>query len=243
MALSGALSVFNLVNFQFRLMPASDVFAMKPASLYIEVSKRFFIPCCLVRLKIQNSEKIIPFVKQKEIKSMEVIFDRRGIAKISEVFVSSSFPFLFFVRSIRVPTDFEVVVFPQPIASDYLKYFSEGQRDTESRVPKGKSYEGEIIGVRAYSPQDPLKYIHWKATAKSSQLMTKEFSPYRGNPVIVDINDFSGDLEQKIGKATYALLNISQRGIPVGLKLDSTIYKPEVGNAHLRRLLNALALY
>lgn len=243
MALSGALSVFNLVNFQFRLMPASDVFAMKPASLFFEVRKRFFIPCCLIRIKIQNSEKLVPFVREREIKSIEVIFEQRGRAKISEVQVSSSFPFLFFKRSITVSTDLELVVFPQPIFSDYLKYFSHGQRDTESRTPKGKAYEGEIIGVRAYSPQDPLKYIHWKATAKSSQLMTKEFSPYRGNPVIIDLNDFSGDLEQKIGKATYALLNISQRGIPVGLKLDSTIYKPEVGNAHLRRLLNALALY
>ncbi|MCX7988062.1 MAG: DUF58 domain-containing protein [Thermodesulfovibrio sp.] len=243
MALSGIISIYNLKNFKLSLLPQPEIFAQTPTNLKAEIKKRYFLPSYLIRLKINESEKILPFVKYKEIINITLVFQRRGRIKISEVLISSYFPFFFFRRTIKIPIDYEVIVFPKPIKCDFSMFLSEGKTKIESISSRGKSFEGEIVGVKAYNPQDPLKYINWKATAKTSDLMTKEFSPYIGNPVIIDLSSFTGDLEQKIGKATFAILNLSQNGIPVGLKLDKAFYKPELGQAHVRRLLYALALY
>ncbi|MCX8033879.1 MAG: DUF58 domain-containing protein [Thermodesulfovibrio sp.] len=243
MALSGVISIYNLKNFKFALLPHSDIFAQSPANLKLEIRKQYFLPSYLIRLKINETEKILPFINNRDIVNVNLVFQKRGRIKISEVSISSYFPFFFFKRTIKIPVDYEVIVFPKPIKSDFSIFLSEGKTKFESILSKGKSFEGEIVGVKAYYPQDPLKYINWKATAKTSELMTKEFSPYRGNPVIIDLSDFTGDVEQKIGKATFAILDLSKNGIPVGLKLENAIYKPDLGQAHIRRVLHALALY
>lgn len=243
MAISGLISVYNLKSLRFSILPQSDIFAMTPTTLQIKIKKRYFLSSYLIRCKIHNTEKLIASIKENSLLKLNVIFEKRGKYKISEIEISSYFPFFFFLRSIRIPVVYEVIVFPKLIKSDYYHYIAEGKKNIESSSSKGKSYEGEIIGLKVYNPQDPLRYIHWKASAKISELMTKEFSPYKGNPVLVNLSDFTGDIEQKIGKAAYVIMNLSQQGIPVGLKLDNITYKPDSGNAHLRRLLNALALY
>jgi len=79
--------------------------------------------------------------------------------------------------------------------------------------------------------------------SKLLEIKTKEFAPPAGNPVIINLNDFTGSTEEKISRATYALIVLSKAENPVGLKLGDEVYKPETGQSHLRRMLYALAVY
>jgi uncharacterized protein (DUF58 family) len=243
MALSGILSFFNLKNIQIFLLSHNDIFAQTPGYIKIELKNKYFLPCFLIRIRLEKNEIILPFVKDKILVNLPVIFQKRGKIKISEIFVSSYFPFYFFKRILRLPIDYEIIVFPKPIKCEFSNLLHEGKTKLETTLTRGSSFEGEITGVKEYSIQDPLKYIHWKTTAKTSELMTKEFSPYKGNPVILKLADFQGDIEQKIGKITYAILSFSEQGIPVGLKIDNTVYKPDLRPSHIRRLLYALSVY
>jgi len=243
MALSGVVAFFNLRNIEFSILPSQDIFALKPANLKIRAKNKYFFGLFLLRVKILQNETVIPYLKGEGIFSVALKFPKRGIYTVKEITISSYFPFYFFKRARNVPVNFEFIVFPYPLKCDISFLFSEGKTKTDSVISKGKSYEGELIGVKAYTQGDPLKYIHWKATAKTSSLKTKEFSPPSGTPVVLDLNDFSGNIEEKISKTAYALIELSKMGNPVGLRIGKEFYPPETGQPHLRRMLYALAIY
>lgn len=243
MALGGVFSFVNLKNFKLTTLLHSDIFALKQATLKIKAKNKYFFGAFLVRIKIFNSETIVPYLKNAELFNINITFPKRGRYILNELTLSSYFPFYFFRRTKKIPLNFEITVFPYPLKCDLSFLISNAQKNSDLSLSKGKSYEGELTGVRSYTQGDPLKYIHWKATAKTSSVKTKEFSPPAGLPVIVNIDDFSGTLEEKISKATYALIKLSKIGNPVGLKLRKEVYKPDIGQSHLRRMLHAVAVY
>lgn len=243
MAMSGLLSIYNLKNVHFLLVSANDIFATIPTTMKFEVKTKYPLPSMLIRVKINDGETLLTHVEDKKLFNLTVTFPKRGRISIDKIMISSFFPFHFFNRILNLPFNYEIIVFPKPIKCDFSVYLSKGNKQTESKRTIGKAYEGEMVGIKNYNPFEPLKYIHWKASAKTSELMTKEFSPYTGNPAIVRLSDFSGDLEQKIGKATFTIIELSKKGIPVGLELENKLYKPDTGRVHLRKMLYALALY
>ncbi|WP_460180444.1 DUF58 domain-containing protein [Thermodesulfovibrio sp. TK110] len=243
MALSGIVAFFNLKNIDVSITPSQDIFALKPANFRIRAKNRYFFGLFLLRIKVFNEEAVISYLKGERISIVNLTFPERGRHSINEVTISSYFPFYFFRRTRNVPVNLEFTVFPYPLKCDISFLVSDGKTKIDSIISKGKSYEGEITGVRDYTLGDPIKYIHWKATAKTSSLKTKEFTPPSGNPVVVNLSDFSGNLEEKISKATYALIELTKIGNPAGLKIGNEFYPPETGQSHLRRMLYALAVY
>ncbi len=243
MAMSGLLSIYNLKNVDFLIVSSNDIFATIPTMMKFEVKTKYPLPSMLIRVRLNDGETLLSHVENKKLFNLTVTFPKRGRIFIDKIIISSFFPFLFFNRILKLPFNYEITVFPKPIKCDFSMYMSTGNSQRESKRTIGKAYEGEMVGIKNYNPYEPLKYIHWKASAKTSELMTKEFSPYKGNPVIVRLSDFSGDVEQKIGKATFTIIELSKKGIPVGLELENKLYKPDTGKVHLRKMLNALAIY
>ncbi|GAB6184183.1 DUF58 domain-containing protein [Thermodesulfovibrio hydrogeniphilus] len=242
MAISGLASYSNLKNIRITIEPPADIFANQEAVFKIR-AKTKFLEAFLIRVSILNSNVVIPHFKGESLSKVKLIFPSRGKHKINEIFISSFFPFYFFKRTLRLPVDIEFVVFPKPIKCEIPFIAYESMAKTESSASRGKAFEGELSGVRDYAFGDPLKHIHWKATAKTSSIKTKDFSPPQGNPVIINIDDFNGSIEEKISKTTYTLIKLHKNGLPVGMKLDKQIFKPDTTQVHIRRMLYALALY
>ncbi len=243
MALSGILSFINLKNLHISIETPRDVFAQRNTNFKIKAKNKYFFEAFLIRTKISDSETIIPYLRGEETYNVALTFPKRGKFIIREISISSYFPFYFFKRNMTLPINLEIIVYPKPIECDFISIFSETKLKIDSKSSKGTAYEGELSGVRAYREGDPLKYIHWKATAKTSSLKTKEFSPFQGTPIIINLNDFSGSLEEKISKATYSVITLSKIGAPIGLKIGEEIIKPDIGQSHLRKMLYALSLY
>jgi len=100
----------------------------------------------------------------------------RGIFYWRSVFVQSGDPFGMVTYENQIWTDDKLVVYPRTVPLNAFSFFP---RRLEGTVARKAVNQGEIqlAGVREYKPGDRLSLIHWKATAKTNELHSKEFDP------------------------------------------------------------------
>jgi uncharacterized protein (DUF58 family) len=111
----------------------------------------------------------------------------------------------------------------------------------------------EFERVREAVPDDPLRFINWRATARTGRLMTTELSPERDQPVIacLDQGRLMGVGAGPLTKFDHAvnaallLLHVALRtGDRAGLYAFAdgvtTAVEPRSGSAQLRRVLDAI---
>jgi uncharacterized protein (DUF58 family) len=84
--------------------------------------------------------------------------------------------------------------------------------------------------------------IHWKLSARSDELLVKEFGHATAQPLVIDLDALPGNLEGRISLAA-GLVRRWSRERPVGLKLRDRTIPAEAGHRHGIKLLTELALY
>lgn len=253
MAVSGIFGKRNLSKIDVRIELPEEIYAdtSTPVRVIIRNNRRV-LPVFLMRVHIAGSEILFPFVEVKTevARYLFLPFRERGRSEIRNIYVSSVFPFNFFIRFRTMPGVFEAIVFPRAKKCESLGSFEKGRRSRGEQTTNKTGYEADIISLRDYIEGDPLKYIHWKATAKTGRLKTKELSSLSHQPVVIDFDAFPlKDLEEKISCVTYLLLKLLKQNIPVGLRIGGTLYKP-FSKPHQERtktlrfaMLTKLALY
>ena len=117
------------------------------------------------------------------------------------------------------------------------------------------------VGVRDYQPADPLRRVHWKATARVGQLQTRQYEATTAHRLVIFLNmDTLGQYAEYRGFVRPLLeLNVTvaasfaawadEQGHPVGLfgngylpeGLRRVRIAPALGAAHLTEILEALA--
>jgi uncharacterized protein (DUF58 family) len=111
----------------------------------------------------------------------------------------------------------------------------------------------EFERVREAVPDDPLRYINWRATARTGRLMATELSPERDQPVIacLDHGRLMGVGAGPLTKFDHAvnaallLLHVALRtgdraGLVAFADTVTATVEPRSGAAQLRRLLDAI---
>jgi uncharacterized protein (DUF58 family) len=105
-------------------------------------------------------------------------------------------------------------------------------------------YDSDILSIRDYVPGDPVKYISWKATAKTGSLKTRELAAIEERPVILDVDRLrADDLEWSLSCATYWVIRLLRSRVPVGLILGGETMAPRVSRTHRLSMLQRLAVY
>ena len=210
------------------------------------VNRHRFLPSFLIRIRLGTTETLFPYVARgaSEAKYIKIVAGRRGKHFINDVTISSAFPFNYFVRFRSINTSFEYIVFPEPkkcVVGDFL----EKKRNSRGEVSSNRTgYEGDLMSVRNYVYGDPMKYIHWKASAKSRELKTKELSSLSQRPVVIDFENIGiKNREERISCVTYLLLLLHRRNIPVGLRIGGLLFRPGTSASHKSDMLRELALY
>ena len=106
---------------------------------------------------------------------VEQTFTARGHVLITGFELSTRFPFGFFRLRRRLRArDVDLIIYPKPEpASDelHLLPMNAGQMASARR---GAGHD--LHGLRDYLPQDDVRYIDWKATARSNRLVVREFT-------------------------------------------------------------------
>ena len=118
---------------------------------------------------------------------------RRGYHRIGPVRMRSSDIFGFSSAEARLPGVDDVLVYPRVLELEEL--MNPPQHPFGSSRGRLPLYHdtNRAMGVRDYSPEDPLKHIDWKATAKARQLQTRIYEPAVSMNVVVAMNGSTND--------------------------------------------------
>ena len=247
MGVSGFFGKNNLSGLDVSLDLPDELFAATHFPVKITlVNNRRLLPAFLIRVRIDNKEVFFPFVPPKgaDAKFADFYFPGRGSYNAGRLYLSSVYPFNFFNRYKAMQEEYHAIVFPQVKKCGIPGFFENliargGDRDINK-----SGYDGEMVSVRTYISGDPSKYIHWKSSAKTGELKTKEFSASSHQPVIIDFEKVDiRDKEEKISCITYVILKAFRNNIPVGLKMRDAYHKPGLSKTHRTSMLRELALY
>ncbi|MEW6130654.1 MAG: DUF58 domain-containing protein [Acidobacteriota bacterium] len=101
-------------------------------------------------------------------------FARRGRYQITGFRIASKFPAGFFKKWRRIDATGEIIVYPNPQSIDDTYHtlpILAGQIQSQIR-----GYGDELYTIRRYLPSDQMRHIDWKATAKASEMMVREYT-------------------------------------------------------------------
>jgi len=103
------------------------------------------------------------------------VFPRRGKFVIKDFELSTKFPFAFFRHRRRLSAQkAEVFIFPklEPLELEMVDLPVEAGRLAARKRGAGQ----DLLALRNYQPLDDLRFIDWKATARTGGVMVREFA-------------------------------------------------------------------
>lgn len=247
MGISGFFGKGNLSKIDVDIELPEDIFAKTDIPIRIRlINNRKFLPAFLIRVKIGDISALFPFVDSKciDLKYAATTFQSRGEYRIKNIHICSVFPFSFFTRCKIIKKDLVFTVFPHPKKCDAINFLKSHKASGKELQSTRTGYEPEVISIRDYVKTDPLKYISWKASAKTGELKTKEMSSSVQQPLIINFDEIEiKDLEEKISCITYTILKMLKQNIPVGIKINGKFLNPDTSKRHKINMLRELALY
>jgi len=160
-----------------RSIAADELYEILPMFL----AERFAKPA-IVRRTLDH----FVFVPRRQTVEHRVIhiFDRRGRFIIRDFEISSRFPFGFFRHRRRLPAR-EAELFVFPTIEPFDQSLDALQLDVGRLTANKRGLGQDLLALRDYQPNDDLRRIDWKATARSRTLTVREFSADDDKRVIV----------------------------------------------------------
>ncbi|WHX67453.1 DUF58 domain-containing protein [Peribacillus frigoritolerans] len=138
----------------------------------------------------------------------------------------------------------KITVFPryhELAYSDLDRVFNQGAVVSTKKTQREHSV---VSGVREYQPGDQLSWINWKATARTSKIMTKEFEVQKNRDVFIMLDEKPSDLfEESIEVAASLAHAMLKKGMEVGYvsRGSRLIIPATAGNKQKRKIFNRLA--
>lgn len=116
---------------------------------------------------------------------------RRGLMKMESVEVSSSFPFNFFVKTMKQKLPGRMLVYPEVrTVRETALLPRESRRDIESRLRTIRRGEGDFHGLREYRPGDNPRRIHWRSSARLGEPLVMEHEENRADRAAVILETY-----------------------------------------------------
>jgi uncharacterized protein (DUF58 family) len=184
--------------------------------------------------------------------------EKRGYYRIGSLTMTSGDIFGFYPRWASLPSADFVLVYPRIFPVKELgipSLYPMGEARARRRIFQDPT---RTIGLRDYRPQDSLKHIHWKASARRQELQVKVFEPtttlkvslfLAGDGYPPDGPRSEEEFELAVSTAASIAHYLIDQGTPVGLisngcRADSgqAIQVPPGGSRdQLMEILEALA--
>jgi uncharacterized protein (DUF58 family) len=181
---------------------------------------------------------------------VDQLFPQRGHVLIDGFELSTRFPFGFFRRRRRLRArNVDIIVYPKPeVISDELHLLPM----YAGRMPSLRRGAGhDLFSMRDYQPQDDLRHIDWKATARSRRLTVREFTSEdeRRITIVLDTRLPAGSsdemkqrFERGVVQAASLLKHFVDERTEVRLVLGDEVGPFGSGMEQLYRCLKRLAL-
>ncbi|HKS28436.1 MAG TPA: DUF58 domain-containing protein [Pyrinomonadaceae bacterium] len=182
---------------------------------------------------------------------VEQLFERRGHVLITGFEISTRFPFGFFRRRRRLRArNVDLIVYPkpEPISDElHLLPLNAGQHLS---LRRGAGFD--LFSLRDYQPQDDLRHIDWKATARSRRLTVREFTAEDERRITIALDtrisrggsekELTARFEKSVNYAASLIAHFITERVEVRLALGEEMGRYGTGQEHLYRCLRRLAL-
>lgn len=115
--------------------------------------------------------------KQRVTWTVDIDCMERGLHMIGPASISSGDPFGFFTRQLTIDDIRSFLVYPDVVPLEEMGFppdFPFGTRRVRQHMLTDPLH---IIGVRDYAPDDSIRHMHWKATARLQSPQVKVFEP------------------------------------------------------------------
>lgn len=245
MAISGLFGQKNLQRISVKTLSKEDLYAQLPGRLNLIIdNQRRWLAAFLISIEISEEKFLIPVLPagQRHRISMPFTPEARGYQNVPAIWVRSRFPVNFFIRGLRLATAEPVMVYPQPQIAQ-AEAGTQGKASDKQQELRQKGFDGEMRSIDDYRSNDPIKAIHWKLSARHGDLKVRRHHRLGAPSLLLNPDDFSGTLEQRLGQCTFLINQAVRNGQAVGLHLGAEVFHPATGAQQRLKLLKELALY
>ncbi|MGI8731885.1 MAG: DUF58 domain-containing protein [Pyrinomonadaceae bacterium] len=182
---------------------------------------------------------------------VEQLFSKRGHVFIDGFELSTRFPFGFVRRRRRLRArNVDILVYPKPLPIGDELHLLPMSAGRMASVRRGAGHD--LFALRDYQPQDDLRHIDWKATARARRLTVREFTSEdeRRITIILDTRpvpdseqgSFSERFERGVVKAASHLKHFIDERAEVRMILGGESGPYGSGLEHLYQCLRRLAV-
>lgn len=244
---SGFISMFNLARLDVDFRVPRDVYALSTTKLVFNLTNnKPFIPSYSLTIDLNGRKAFVPYLKRdgKLKTDLLYVFNKRGWNTIPDATISTSFPFGFFKKWIRIDLGTkQVLVYPKIEKVDLTnEYFKEKKGEVEI---ERKGFGTDLRSIKDFSQGDNPKFIHWKVSAKKNKLMVKEMQDEESESVTLEFNPTNNksELERQIVQIASTLIELLNKNYLVDFISPQKIFPhTQIGNPP-REVLAYLALY
>jgi uncharacterized protein (DUF58 family) len=247
--LSGFLSEWTLRGVSLAIDPASEPFAGGEALLLATCAadgKRF--PGLSLEASVRVQEDALP-VRFPDVPpggrvSRVVAFRPAARGRVGPIpaTLSTRFPFALFEKSLEMTLPGGFAVYPTPaVAGTRRRILPDSDGEGE---PRHAGRTGAFPrGTREHLPSDPVRDIHWKASARAGRWMVKEREGEHAPTVDLRLHLHCPDeeFERRVSEACGAVLALEDEGIPYRLWVGNHLASDAGDGDRRARALDALA--
>ena len=168
---------------------------------------------------------------------------QRGWMRPGRLTLFTRFPVGLFRAWSYVTPDVSCLVYPAPASVALPLPLPEPRARGHGGV-HGQGHD-EFSGLRSYRPGDSPRHIAWKAVARDSRLLTKQFAGQADVELWLDWDLLPPAMhpEQRLSHLVRWVLDADAQGLACGLRLPDQTLPVAAGAAHRERCLRALALH
>ena len=186
--MSGILSSITLSGVEMRLELPEHIFAGHPVRAVVELqNEKITLPSFSMRVEAVKSKDAtaaalletpvyFPYLpKQDRVQQIApVTFPRRGVYRQDTFRIVTRFPFGFLQKARRLDLKTEALVYPSVEPTQEFMEILPGVQGALESLSKGRGQD--LYALRGYVPNDSVRHVHWKASARLGSLMVREFT-------------------------------------------------------------------
>ena len=252
--LSGFLSGLNFRFLRMAVLVPEHCFAGEPFPISIQLhnEKRVF-PSFSIHVEQPEEDAwrfssfYIPVIRsQKHVSQTgQAILTRRGRYTMKEMKASSRYPFGFFVKDRAHGVEAECICYPEIIPQERMNVSVADIQGSSEKFERGLGFD--LYTIRDYVPSDSARHVHWKASAKTSILKTREYAAEENRRVVLLFDRYGrpGDgerFEHLVSYTASLAYHFVRDGIEAALVSDDWQTAYAASETALESILHYLAL-
>lgn len=231
----------NLLRLQVDSGHMHRVFAGETAVYEIRISNPSTSP--RFSLQLAQTGSGLTDIGETDTRSLILASGRtvRGLNPAPRFKITSTYPLGLFQAWSWVELDMNCLAYPRPQGGKNVSF-------SQPAIGEGKrSHRGgneDFSGLREYQRGDSPRLVHWRAAARTGELLVKQFTDMEDPEHWLDWEQFAGlSTEARLSRLCQCVLDSHRDGIRFGLKLPGKSIVPARGEHHRQQCLEALARF